>query len=74
AVVPNVKGITGETTLGEVYDRVYTKYQYRLLYPIAGWIGFLWYFLWTPYMPADEKAKLKARLEHLKSLEFHQSP
>ncbi|KAL2918610.1 hypothetical protein HK105_202011 [Polyrhizophydium stewartii] len=70
--LPNLKGVNGETTLGEVWDRVYVKYRYRLMYPLAAWIGFLWYNLWIPYTPASEKAAQKARMDHLKSLEFKQ--
>jgi hypothetical protein len=46
--LPKLQGINGNTTLGEVYERLYSKYQYRLIYPIAAWAGFLYYTLWTP--------------------------
>ncbi|KAJ8324172.1 hypothetical protein QVD99_008508 [Batrachochytrium dendrobatidis] len=74
SALPNLKGINGQTTLGEVWDRAYVKYQYKLMYPVSAWILFLWYNLWNPYAPASEKAEKKARLDHLKSLEFHQTP
>ncbi|KAH6566095.1 hypothetical protein BASA50_011061 [Batrachochytrium salamandrivorans] len=74
AGLPNLKGMNGQTTLGELWERAYVKYQYRLMYPIAAWVGFLWYNLWVPYAPKAEKAEAKARMDYLKSLEYHQSP
>ncbi|KAJ3117111.1 hypothetical protein HDU96_007900 [Phlyctochytrium bullatum] len=69
--VPNVT-ITENTTLGELWDGVYVKYKYRLAYPVALWIGFLWYNLWGPYKSKAEKEKIREREDYLKSLEFHQ--
>ena len=43
---PDVKGVSLDTSLGEVWNRVYTKYRYRLVWPIVGWIGFLYLTLW----------------------------
>ncbi|KAI8822543.1 uncharacterized protein EV422DRAFT_524414 [Fimicolochytrium jonesii] len=45
--VPDVK-ISPETTLGELWEKCYVKYRYRLLYPIAAWVGFLYYQFWVP--------------------------
>eukprot|EP00842_Homolaphlyctis_polyrhiza_P001640 jgi/Hompol1/2477/HPOL_000096-RA len=74
AGLPNFKGVHSGTTLGELYDRAYTKYQYRIMYPVLAWVGFLWYNLWIPYTPADVKQKQFERMEKLKALEFSQSP
>ena len=68
--LPNYQGLTGQSTLGEVYERFYTKYQYRLIYPIVGWVGFLYWALWTPYVDPHLKMKQKERIDYLKSLEF----
>ncbi|KAJ3331479.1 hypothetical protein HDU76_003085 [Blyttiomyces sp. JEL0837] len=70
-LLPKVN-ISGSTTLGEVWDQVYVKYQYRLAYPVLLWAGFLWYNLWNPYMKKAEKKKLKDHEDRLKKLEFHQ--
>jgi hypothetical protein len=70
--LPNLQGVNGNTTLGEVYNRVYGKYRYRLVWPILGWIGFLYYNLWFPYDSDAVKAKALERMEKLKSLEFVQ--
>ncbi|KAI8831024.1 hypothetical protein CcCBS67573_g00974 [Chytriomyces confervae] len=72
ALFPSTAGLSANSTLGEVYERLYTKYEYRLAYPIALWVGFLWYNLWIEEMPASEKKALKDRIEYLKTLEFHQ--
>ncbi|KAJ3006669.1 UNVERIFIED_CONTAM: hypothetical protein HDU68_003957 [Siphonaria sp. JEL0065] len=72
ALLPRVSHLNSSSTLGEVADAVYTKYQYRLIYPVALWAGFLWYNLWVDEIPAAEKKALQARLEYLKNLEFHQ--
>jgi hypothetical protein len=78
SVLPNLKGINSSSTLGEVYNRVYTSYPQRLIYPVLGWAGILYYFLWTPYFyltrytPAAVKKSQQERLAELKSLEFHQ--
>ncbi|KAJ3175369.1 hypothetical protein HK101_010682 [Irineochytrium annulatum] len=69
--VPNVK-FTSQTTLGELWDGLYVKYRYRLAYPIALWVGFLYYHLWNPYMPASEKRKIREHQDRLSALEFHQ--
>ncbi|KAJ3100049.1 hypothetical protein HDU97_002533 [Phlyctochytrium planicorne] len=69
--VPNVK-LSGETTLGQVWDGLYTNYKYRLAYPIGIWVGFLWYNLWNPYKSADEKRKIREHEDRLQKLEFHQ--
>ncbi|KAJ3041864.1 hypothetical protein HDV00_008568 [Rhizophlyctis rosea] len=69
--VPKVEW-KGETTLGQVYDGLWTNYRYRAAWPIVAWVVFLWYNLWVPYMPAHEKEKLKERMDYLKSLEFRQ--
>ncbi|KAJ3190743.1 hypothetical protein HK101_008421 [Irineochytrium annulatum] len=69
--VPSVK-FTSETTLGELWDGLYVKYRYRLAYPIALWVGFLYYNLWNPYMPASEKRKIREHQDRLSALEFHQ--
>ncbi|KAI9105823.1 hypothetical protein DFS34DRAFT_601060 [Phlyctochytrium arcticum] len=68
--VPPVK-LSPETTLGEIYEKAYVKYQYRLAYPIIAWVAFLYYQLWVPYAPASEKKEFMKRQEYLKSLEFH---
>ncbi|KNC98132.1 uncharacterized protein SPPG_06539 [Spizellomyces punctatus DAOM BR117] len=68
--VPDVR-LTGETTLGEIYEKAYVRYRYRLLYPIAAWVGFLYYYLWVPYAPESEKKAVREREEYLKSLEYH---
>ncbi|KAI8919407.1 hypothetical protein DFJ77DRAFT_424460, partial [Powellomyces hirtus] len=68
--VPDIK-LTGETTLGEVWEKCYVKYRYRLIYPIGLWVGFLYWKLWVPYTPEAEKKKLKAREDYLTGLEFH---
>ncbi|KAJ3147101.1 hypothetical protein HDU86_008097 [Geranomyces michiganensis] len=67
---PDIK-FTGETTLGEVWEKCYVKYRYRLVYPIVAWVGFLYYKMWHPYTPESEKKKLKAREDYLASLEYH---
>ncbi|KAJ3151813.1 hypothetical protein HDU89_001862 [Geranomyces variabilis] len=67
---PDIK-FTGETTLGEVWEKCYVKYRYRLIYPIAAWVGFLYYKMWNPYTPESEKKKLKAREDYLTGLEYH---
>ncbi|KAJ3019787.1 hypothetical protein HKX48_001760 [Thoreauomyces humboldtii] len=68
---PDLK-LSGETTLGEVWDKAYVKYRYRLVYPIVAWVGFLYWQLWIPYADPKEKAAARARLDHLESLNFHQ--
>lgn len=70
ARLPNYAGLNKNSTLGEVYERFYTKYQYRLVYPIVGWVGFLYYTLWTPYVDPKLKLKQKERMDYLKSLEY----
>ncbi|KAI8609425.1 hypothetical protein BC830DRAFT_1049849, partial [Chytriomyces sp. MP71] len=72
ALLPNTAGLSLNSTLGEVHERFYAKYQYRLIYPVLLWAGFLWYNLWVPEMPKEEKKALQERLAYLKSLEFHQ--
>ncbi|KAI9333097.1 hypothetical protein BDR26DRAFT_868589 [Obelidium mucronatum] len=47
ALLPRVSHLNAGSTLGEVADAVYYKYQYRLIYPVALWAGFLWYNLWV---------------------------
>ncbi|KAJ3417377.1 hypothetical protein HDV05_004842 [Chytridiales sp. JEL 0842] len=69
--VPQVK-LQGSTTLGEIWDAAFVKYRYRLAYPIAIWVGFLWYNLSGTLKTPEEKKELRARGEKLKSLEFHQ--
>ena len=64
---------TSQTTLGQVFDSMYVKYRYRLVYPIIGWVGVLYYFLWNPYESEDVKKAQLARMKLLKSLEFKQS-
>jgi hypothetical protein len=44
--LPDLSGVNGQTTLGNLSERLYTKYRYRLVWPIAGWIGFLYVTLW----------------------------
>jgi hypothetical protein len=46
--LPNFTGVNSKTTLGEVWDRAYTNYRYRLAYVVLAWGGFLWYNLWVP--------------------------
>ncbi|KAJ3306238.1 hypothetical protein HDV03_000158 [Kappamyces sp. JEL0829] len=69
--LPNLKGVSSETTLGEVYERVYTGYRYKLIWPVVGWIGFLYLTLWEDYTPPAEKAAQKARMDKLASLEWN---
>ncbi|KAI9339932.1 hypothetical protein BDR26DRAFT_777781, partial [Obelidium mucronatum] len=72
ALLPRVSHLNAGSTLGEVADAVYYKYQYRLIYPVALWAGFLWYNLWVDDVPEAEKKVLQERLAYLKALEFHQ--
>ncbi|KAJ3298594.1 hypothetical protein BCR33DRAFT_716722 [Rhizoclosmatium globosum] len=72
ALLPKIGHLNANSTLGQVWDAVYVKYQFRLIYPVALWAGFLWYNLWVPDMPAAEKKVLQDRLNFLKDLEFHQ--
>ncbi|KAI9005376.1 hypothetical protein BC832DRAFT_557278 [Gaertneriomyces semiglobifer] len=69
--LPDVK-FTGETTLGEIFEKGYTRYRYRLVYPIAAWVGFLYVYMWHPYRPEAEKKVDKDRLDYLDSLKFRQ--
>ncbi|KAJ3211537.1 hypothetical protein HDU67_004440 [Dinochytrium kinnereticum] len=69
--VPNVK-LSGETTLGQLWEGIYVKYKYRLAYPVGLWVGFLWYNLWQPYKSAEEKKKIAAHEDRLSKLEYHQ--
>jgi hypothetical protein len=36
--------LSGSTTLGEVWEKAYTKYPYKLAYPIILWAGFVSYY------------------------------
>ncbi|KAJ3128256.1 hypothetical protein HK098_004830 [Nowakowskiella sp. JEL0407] len=58
------------TTLGEVYDSLWTRYRYRHVYPIAAWVLFLWYNLWGSYAPESEKKKQLDRIQRLMDLEY----
>ena len=40
--------LKSSTTLGELWDAAFVKYKYRAAYPLLGYIGFLYYSLWTP--------------------------
>ncbi|KAJ3191989.1 hypothetical protein HDU82_003348 [Entophlyctis luteolus] len=71
-LLPKTAHLSANSTLGEVWDAVYTKYPYRLAYPVLLWATFLWYNLWVPEISAAEKKALKDRIDYLKSLEFHQ--
>ncbi|KAJ3293655.1 hypothetical protein HK104_004293 [Borealophlyctis nickersoniae] len=68
---PKLK-ITGDTTLGEIWEAGYVKYRYRLVYPIILWATFLWWNLWIPYTPESEKKKMMAHDNYLQSLEWKQ--
>ncbi|KAI9205700.1 uncharacterized protein BJ171DRAFT_501208 [Polychytrium aggregatum] len=70
--VPKVE-FTDSTTLGQIWDACYVKYRYRLIYPVIGWIGVLYYFLWIPYIPESEKVAAAEKAEKLKALEFRQN-
>ncbi|KAJ3395238.1 hypothetical protein HDU84_000005 [Entophlyctis sp. JEL0112] len=72
-LLPKTSHLSANSTLGEVWDAVYTKYPYRLAYPVLLWATFLWYNLWVPEISAAEKKALKERIDYLKSLEFHQA-
>ncbi|KAJ3097290.1 hypothetical protein HK100_005394, partial [Physocladia obscura] len=45
---PTTRHLSSSSTLGEVWDAVYTTYPYRLVYPVLLWAGFLYYNLWVP--------------------------
>ncbi|KAI8902837.1 hypothetical protein BC833DRAFT_616364 [Globomyces pollinis-pini] len=70
SLLPNFQGVNGNTTLGELFTRVYSGYRYRLIWPIVGWAGLCYYFLWTPYTPESEKKKVMDRVRLLQSLEY----
>lgn len=71
-LLPNMSGVSSQTTLGELYSRAYTQYPRRLIYPVLGWAGLLYYTLWTPYTAPAVKQAQKERLDKLAALEFHQ--
>ncbi|KAI9024096.1 hypothetical protein DFJ74DRAFT_767605 [Hyaloraphidium curvatum] len=66
------KPLSMETTLGEVYDALYTKWAYRrawLLVPFAYVASIV--FNATP-ATEEQKALVRERDAKLKALEFHQ--
>ncbi|KAJ3087539.1 hypothetical protein HK102_010835 [Quaeritorhiza haematococci] len=64
--------LKGTTTLGEVWDAVFAKYKYRMVYPVLAWVGFCYWAMWTPYQDPVERKKIQARMEKLKNMEYHQ--
>ncbi|KAI8805474.1 hypothetical protein BJ742DRAFT_759552 [Cladochytrium replicatum] len=68
--LPAVNTLTGKNTVGDLVDVLWTKYRYRAAYPVIAWVAFLYWNMWGSYTPDSEKAKVRAREEKLKSLEY----
>ncbi|KAJ3254339.1 hypothetical protein HK103_007221 [Boothiomyces macroporosus] len=69
-ILPDLSGVNSSTTLGELSDRLFFKYKYRLAIPVVAWVGFLYYNFWNPYEDPKVKAEQKARIDLLKSLVY----
>ncbi|KAJ3036961.1 hypothetical protein HK097_003663 [Rhizophlyctis rosea] len=69
-LLPDLK-ITSETTLGEIYEKAFKNYRSRMIWPVIGWAGLMYYIFNTPYISEAEKKQLRARDDYLKSLEYH---
>lgn len=70
--LPQVGKLNSKSTLGEVFDVMWTKYPYKLVYFPVAFSTYLWWNLWTPYADEDAKAKLRERVNRLKQLEYHE--
>ncbi|KAI8910148.1 hypothetical protein EDD86DRAFT_204619 [Gorgonomyces haynaldii] len=70
SLLPSFKGLSLDSTLGQAYEQLYTKYPRRLLYPVVGWAGVCYYFLWNPYEDKHVKQEQLKRMQYLESLQY----